>query len=83
MGSRKGMRAQEQQAREDRELSGASAGYREPDSAGRRSIETPSTPSSTDPDTRSAIGSGPSHDTDDVQQFEDNREQIDDENDLA
>ena len=29
MGSRKGMRAQEQQAREDRELSGAGAGYRD------------------------------------------------------
>jgi hypothetical protein len=84
MGSRKGMRAQEGQARAGKELSGAGAGSREPDTrrdpdTGRRSIEEPP-----EDDSRSTLASTNSDESDDIEEFEDDRDdQIDEENDLA
>jgi hypothetical protein len=82
MGSRKGMRAQEGQAREYKELSGAGAGSREPhrDPTPRRhSVEEPS-----EDDSRSTLAPAHSNESDDIETFEDdNDERIDEENDLA
>lgn len=84
MGSRKGMRAQEQQAREDNELSGAGAGYREPGTrrdpdTGRHSIEEPP-----EEDDRSTLAPSQSDESDDIENFVDDADdKIDEENDLA
>jgi hypothetical protein len=88
MGSRKGMRAQESQANTDQELSGAGAGFREPDSrdpatrrdpdTGRRSIEEPP-----EDDSRSTLAPERSDESDDIPSFEDDDEDVDEENDLA
>ncbi len=83
MGTRKGLRAQEQQARQDRELSGASAGSREPGTrrdpdTGRRSIEEPP-----QDDDASTLTPAHSDESDDIENFEDDDEAIDEENDLA
>lgn len=90
MGSRKGMRAQEQQARQDRELSGAGAGFREPDpqrdpatrrdpDTGRRSIEEPPA----DDEAASTLAPSQSQESDDIENFEDDDKSVDEENDLA
>jgi hypothetical protein len=90
MGSRKGMRAQQSQASEGKELSGAGAGFREPDSqrdpatqrdpdTGRRSIEEPPKD-----DSHSTLTPSRSNESDDIEAFEDDTDdQVDDENDLA
>lgn len=83
MGSRKGMRAQEQQAREGNELSGASAGNREPGTrrdpdTGRHSIEEPPAD-----DDRSTLSPSRSDDSDDIENFDDDDDAADEENDLA
>jgi hypothetical protein len=83
------MRAQEQQAHQDGELSGAGAGFREPDSkpepatrrdpdTGRRPIEEPpkEEPAST-------LAPSQSKESDDIGKFKDDDEAIDEENDLA
>lgn len=80
MGTRKGIRAQEQQARAGHELSGAAAGHREPDSQdGRRSIETPA---QDDDQLHSAIGSTTGDESDDID-LTDEDDAADEENDLA
>jgi hypothetical protein len=78
------MRAQEQQAQQARELSGAGAGFREPGSRqepdnGRRSIETP--PPVEEPP--STLAPSRRDDSDDLANFEDDDEGVDEENDLA
>lgn len=83
MGSRKGMRAQEGQAREDKELSGAGAGFREPGTrrdpdTGRHSIEEPP-----EDDSRSTLAPSRSEESDDIEAFEDDDDRVDEENDLA
>lgn len=82
MGSRKGMRAQEQQAQQDKELSGAGAGFREPDA--RRDPDTNHPPIEEPPeDPPSTLSPSRNKASDDIEAFNDDDEAVDEENDLA
>lgn len=81
MGSRKGMRAQESQARANGELSGAGAGFREADPAGEP-VKQPPPKTPADDKSRSTLATGPGRESDDIGAFEDD-EKTDEENDLA